>query len=200
MALALAVVGLGRAGRARVSALEGHPRARLAATVSRELGAVATTFESALDDPAIDGVILCTPNRQHAPAARAALERGKHVLVEFPLAETAREGAELFNCARRQQRVLHVEHIELLSPSQKYQRQRVRELGSLLGGGLVFTASDEGWIGDAEQAGSPGLRAVARLHRLLDLFGEAEVSEACVEPRSAGGYRLEVELGFRSGG
>ena len=200
MALALAVVGLGRAGRARVSALEGHPRARLAATVSRELGAVATTFEIALDDPAIDGVILCTPNRQHAPAARAALERGKHVLVEFPLAETAREGAELFNCARRQQRVLHVEHIELLSPSQKYQRQRVRELGGLLGGGLVFTASDEGWIGDAEQAGSPGLRAVARLHRLLDLFGEAEVSEARVEPRSAGGYRLEVELGFRSGG
>ena len=197
MALALAVVGLGRAGRARVSALESHPSARLAATIrhSRE-----PSFESVLEDPSIDGVILCTPNRQHAPSARAALERGKHVLVEFPLAETAAEGAELFACARRHERVLHVEHIELLSPSQKHQRERVRELGGLLGGGLVFTASDEGWIGDAERAGSAALRAVARLHRLLDLFGEAEVREAALEPRDPGGYRLEVGLAFRRGG
>ncbi len=200
MALALAVVGLGRAGRARVSALESHPSARLAAVVSRELGPAEATFEIVLEDPNIDGVILCTPNRQHAPAARAALERGKHVLVEFPLAETAAEGAELFACARRHERVLHVEHIELLSPSQKHQRQRVRELGGLLGGGLVFTASDEGWIGDAERAGSAALRAVARLHRLLDLFGEAEVREAALKPRGLGGYRLEVGLAFRRGG
>lgn len=200
MALALAVVGLGRAGRARVSALEGHPRARLAATVSRELGPAEATFEIVLEDPNIDGVILCTPNRQHAPAVRAALERGKHVLVEFPLAETAAEGAELFACARRHERVLHVEHIELLSPSQKHQRERVRELGGLLGGGLVFTAPDEGWIGDAERAGSAALRAVARLHRLVDLFGEAQVREARVEPLGRGGYRLELGLTFRRGG
>ncbi|MCZ6823442.1 MAG: Gfo/Idh/MocA family oxidoreductase [Deltaproteobacteria bacterium] len=200
MALALAVVGLGRAGRARVSALEGHPRARLAATVSRELGPAEATFEIVLEDPNIDGVILCTPNRQHAPAVRAALERGKHVLVEFPLAETAAEGAELFACARRHERVLHVEHIELLSPSQKHQRERVRELGGLLGGGLVFTAPDEGWIGDAERAGSAALRAVARLHRLVDLFGEAQVREARVEPLGRGGYRLELGLAFRRGG
>lgn len=200
MALALAVVGLGRAGRARVSALEGHPRARLAATVSRELGPAEATFEIVLEDPNIDGVILCTPNRQHAPAVRAALERGKHVLVEFPLAETAAEGAELFVCARRHERVLHVEHIELLSPSQKHQRERVRELGGLLGGGLVFTAPDEGWIGDAERAGSAALRAVARLHRLVDLFGEAQVREARVEPLGRGGYRLELGLAFRRGG
>ncbi|MCZ6715375.1 MAG: Gfo/Idh/MocA family oxidoreductase [Deltaproteobacteria bacterium] len=200
MALALAVVGLGRAGRARVSALEGHPRARLAATVSRELGPAEATFEIVLEDPNIDGVILCTPNRQHAPAVRAALERGTHVLVEFPLAETAAEGAELFACARRHERVLHVEHIELLSPSQKHQRERVRELGGLLGGGLVFTAPDEGWIGDAERAGSAALRAVARLHRLVDLFGEAQVREARVEPLGRGGYRLELGLAFRRGG
>jgi len=200
VALALAVVGLGRAGRARVSALEGHPRARLAATVSRELGPAEATFEIVLEDPNIDGVILCTPNRQHAPAVRAALERGKHVLVEFPLAETAAEGAELFACARRHERVLHVEHIELLSPSQKHQRERVRELGGLLGGGLVFTAPDEGWIGDAERAGSAALRAVARLHRLVDLFGEAQVREARVEPLGRGGYRLELGLAFRRGG
>ncbi len=200
MALALAVVGLGRAGRARVSALESHPSARLAAVVSRELGPAEATFEIVLEDPNIDGVILCTPNRLHAPAARAALERGKHVLVEFPLAETAAEGAELFACARRHERVLHVEHIELLSPSQKHQRERVRELGGLLGGGLVFTAPDEGWIGDAERAGSAALRAVARLHRLVDLFGEAEVREARLEVRGAGGIRLEVELAFRGGG
>ncbi len=194
--LALAVVGLGRAGRARVRALEDHPRARLAAVIRRE----PPSFAHVLDDPAVDGVILCTPNRLHASAARAALERGKHVLVEFPLAETASEGAELFASARQNQRVLHVEHIELLSPSQIHQRAQLKKLGRLLGGGLVFTASDEGWIGDAELARSAALRAVARLHRLVDLFGEAEVREARLEVRGAGGIRLEVELAFRGGG
>jgi len=193
----LAVVGAGRAGRARVRALEESAEARLAALVSRGDPA-SPSFASVLADPSVAGVILCTPNLLHAAQARAALEARKHVLVEYPLAPGPDEARELFARARGARLVLHEEHIELLSPSQQWLRARARELGAPRRGSVRFSGSSEGWIGDASLAGSPALGALARLHRLIDLFGEAEIRAARLE-RGAG-TRLEVELGFAGGG
>ena len=193
--LNVAVVGLGRAGRARVAALEAHPRARLAAVVRRSPGPGEPSFVDILEDPAVDAAILCTPNLAHAPAARALLEAGKHVAVEFPLAATAEEGRAILTLAERAGRIAHVEHIELLSPSQRLQRERAAGLGAPRGGQLHFTAAAGGWISAVAEAGSPALRAVARLHRLVDLFGEAELQGARLEGADPS-YRLEVELSF----
>src|SRR5436305_1194550 len=44
--------------------------------------------EDLIADPEIDVVDVCTPNNYHAPLAIAALEAGKHVLCEKPLAPT----------------------------------------------------------------------------------------------------------------
>ncbi|MEX2208907.1 MAG: Gfo/Idh/MocA family oxidoreductase [Myxococcota bacterium] len=195
--LPLAVVGAGRAGRARVRALGESPRARLAAVVSRgDPGG--PTFADVLADPAVAGVILCTPNLLHGSQARAALDARKHVLVEFPAAPGPSELRALLARAHGYGRVLHEEHIELLSPSQAWLREHARPLGRPRGGTLEFTGSDEGWIADPALAGTPALCALARLHRLVDLFGEAEVRGATLARRA--GYRLEVELGFASGG
>jgi biliverdin reductase len=153
-----------------------------------------------LGDPSIDAVAVCTPNLLHAAAARRALEAEKHVAVEYPLARSAEEARELFDLARRRRRVLHVEHIELLSPSQDEQRRRASELGRLVSGTVSFRAGGQGWILDPALAGSPGLRALARLHRLVDLFGEARVRSATLEDRGRRGYRLEVTLEFPAGG
>ncbi len=195
--LPLAVVGAGRAGRARVHALEASPNARLAALVSHA-DPQSRRFADVLADPDVAGVILCTPNLLHAPQARAALEAGKHVLVEFPAAPGPGEFRALLERANLTRLVLHEEHIELLSPSQIWLREQARTLGRPRGGALEFSGSAEGWIADPSFAGTSALCALARLHRLVDLFGEAEVRSAALA-RGAG-YRLEVELGFASGG
>jgi hypothetical protein len=192
----LVVVGGGRAGSARARALAEHPEARLWATVHRS---GEPTFEGALADDEVDGAIVCTPNLQHAAQVEAALEAGKHVLSEYPLAATAGTGRRLFELARSRGRVLHVGHIELLSESHRVQRARAAELGRPLGGEVEFSASSEGWIGDADTAGSPALRATARLHRLVDLYGPARVRAATLELGERS-YRLEVELEFEAGG
>ena len=194
--LGVAVVGPGRAGRARIAALDGHPGARLAAVVSR---ARPPSFGQVLADSAVDAVIVCTPNGLHAEQARAALEAGKHVAVEFPLACTPGQARELFEIAAARRLVLHVEHIELLSASQRLQRERARGLGRPLRGELRFTGSNAGWIGDLDLSGSPALHAVARLHRLLDLFGSAQVAQAELV-RQESGYELRAALRFAEGG
>lgn len=198
MALGVAVVGFGRAGAARVRALEASTRARLAAVVSRSRpGAV--SLAAALADPEVAAAIVCTPNLLHAGTTRAALAAGKHVAVEFPLAASAAEARAIFADAAARGRVLHEEHIELLSPSQLALRARVHELGPLRRGQVTFSGDSTGWIAEPELAGSAALGALARLHRLVDLFGEAEVRAARLE--SAGAQRrLEVELGFAAGG
>ena len=50
-------------------------------------------FDDMLADEAIDAIDVCTPNFLHAPMATAALEAGKHVLCERPLARSAEEAA-----------------------------------------------------------------------------------------------------------
>src|SRR5262245_51751567 len=136
MSLGVAVVGAGRAGAARIRALEGSPRAHLAAVVSRSRpGAV--SLPDALARADVAAAIVCTPNLLHAETARAALAAGKHVAVEFPLAASADEARALFDAAERRSLVLHEEHIELLSPSQLALRARARALGAPRGGAVT---------------------------------------------------------------
>ncbi len=59
-------------------------------------------FADVLADPKIDAIHICTPNAQHFPMAKAALEAGKHVLCEKPLATNVEEGEELAALAHRQ--------------------------------------------------------------------------------------------------
>jgi len=189
----VAVIGPGRAGRARMRALEASPRARLAAVVGR-----GDPLAPVLADPGIEAVIVCTPNALHAAATHSALAAGKHVAVEFPLAATADEARVLFRAAAGASLVLHEEHIELLSPSQAALRARAREVGRPRSGRVRFSGDSWGWIGDPALAGSAPLCALARLHRLVDLFGSAEVRRARVDDGAL--RRLEVELGFAGDG
>lgn len=63
-----------------------------------------------LADPTLDAVAIATPARTHLEIGRAALERGKHVLVEKPLAMSSDHARQLITLAGQKQRVLMVGH------------------------------------------------------------------------------------------
>lgn len=58
------------------------------------------------DDPAVDAVLVATPNHWHAPASILACDAGKHVYVEKPCSHNIREGRLLVEAARRNNRVV----------------------------------------------------------------------------------------------
>jgi predicted dehydrogenase len=74
-------------------------------------------FEEALADPDVEAVAIATPPHTHYSLVRQALEAGKQVLVEKPLARTAGEAAELVALSEEVERVLLPGHTFLYSPS-----------------------------------------------------------------------------------
>ena len=74
-------------------------------------------FAGVLAAPDIQGVVLATPAATHYAMARRAIEAGKDVLVEKPLALTVPEGEALVELAARNSRVLMVGHILRYHPA-----------------------------------------------------------------------------------
>jgi predicted dehydrogenase len=65
-------------------------------------------YQELIADPDVEAVTVAVPNILHVPVALAALEAGKHVMVEKPLAPTAAEGQKIIEAACRANRVLGV--------------------------------------------------------------------------------------------
>ena len=94
---------------------------------------VSRSFETVLDDSDINAVVVATPISTHYRLARAALEAGKHVLVEKPLATSSAECAELIATAEKRNRVLMVGHTFEYHPAVSFMRDMIRrgEMGEL---------------------------------------------------------------------
>jgi predicted dehydrogenase len=105
------VRNFGEAPGARVAAVSDLRGERLAQVRDR-YPAVRTTGDhrELLADPAIDAVVVATPVATHYRLAMEAIEAGKHVLVEKPLAPARAEALALVEAARRRGVVLMVDH------------------------------------------------------------------------------------------
>ncbi len=57
-------------------------------------------YESLIGNSEVDAVHITTPNRHHFPMAMAALESGKHVLYEKPLASHLTDKSAQFSCQK----------------------------------------------------------------------------------------------------
>jgi predicted dehydrogenase len=86
--------------------------------VTRRYPAVRSTvsYEDVLADPSVDAVAVATPVSTHFPLAAAALQAGKHVFVEKPLAASSTQAAELLRLAAERALVLMPGHTFLYSP------------------------------------------------------------------------------------
>ena len=67
-----------------------------------------TDYRKLLDIKDIDAVSICLPNFLHAPVTIEALDKGKHVLVEKPMAMNSKEAEEMVNKARHKKKLLAV--------------------------------------------------------------------------------------------
>ena len=99
----VALVGTGTWARRIAAAVVRTPSLRLVscfsrdaekrAAFARDVGCEpAASFEGAIDDPRVEGVLLVTPNAVHRDQAVACAERGRHVFVEKPIADTLADG------------------------------------------------------------------------------------------------------------
>lgn len=95
------IEGIRRLGNVEVSAVASSSDAR-ARKFGDEMGITRATgdYRTLLSDAEIDAVHICTPNALHFPMAKAALEAGKHVLCEKPLAISVEEGEQLVELAK----------------------------------------------------------------------------------------------------
>jgi predicted dehydrogenase len=89
-----------------------------------------TRIDDIFDDPGIDAIYLATPVSTHYALTRRALEGGKHVLVEKPLATTVDQANELAELADRRGLILMVGHTFVFSPP-------VRKVKELIDVGLL---------------------------------------------------------------
>lgn len=90
--------------------------------------------EDVLGDPSIDAVLVATPVATHYALARQALEAGKHVWVEKPMAGSTRQADELIERATWAKRVLQVDHTFVYTGAVRKIRELVAggELGDIL--------------------------------------------------------------------
>jgi len=102
---------------------------------------VGSDAADALADDDVEAVVVATPTVTHYEIVRAALERGKHVLVEKPITTDAARGEELCSLADQKKAVLMVGHVFLYNSAVQRVRQYLDdgELGRIYYVSMVRT-------------------------------------------------------------
>jgi scyllo-inositol 2-dehydrogenase (NADP+) len=118
--LSVGLIGYGMAGRTfHAPVIESVPGLRLKKVVERHGDEsrkrypwveVVGDWSALLKDEGIDLVVIATPNLTHFELARQSLMANKHVLVEKPFTTTSAQARELTDLARRQNRIISVNH------------------------------------------------------------------------------------------
>jgi predicted dehydrogenase len=75
-----------------------------------------TDFRRALDDPAVDALVIAAPDHWHTPAAMLAMQAGKHVYLEKPCSHNAREGELIVEAQRKYDRVVQMGNQQRSAP------------------------------------------------------------------------------------
>jgi len=182
------VVGTGFIGPAHIEALRRLPNVEVAALceVTEELAKEKAgvlgieryyTFENLLKQSDITSVHICTPNFLHYSQSKAALQAGKHVICEKPLAKNLEEAEELVSIAS-QTGLVNAVHFNLRYYPLIRQMKTMREKGELgdiysfIGSYLqdwLFYNTDYNWRLEPDKSGAS--RAIADIgSHLMDVL------------------------------
>ncbi len=145
MTINIALVGLGYWGpniARNLAILEGaslhtlcDARPERLARLRRQYPEAQTTgdFEAVIADDDIHAIVLATPVDSHYELAKAALDAGKHVMIEKPLARTSAECRDLVERAKRNQLTLTVGHVFLFNAAVRRMKEYIDsgELGEV---------------------------------------------------------------------
>jgi len=143
--LRVAVVGLGYWGPNLVRVLHEIPEVEVVYACDLEperlkkIGdrypavSLTTDYDQILADDSVDAVLIATKVSTHHPLAKSALETGKHVFVEKPMAASSEQALELIELAERRELTLMPGHTFLYSPPVNKCRELIQsgELGEI---------------------------------------------------------------------
>jgi predicted dehydrogenase len=92
-----------------------------------------TQLSDILNDATTTAVVIVTPPVTHYALATRCLKHGKHVLVEKPLTQTVAEARKLIALAKKQKKILMVDHTFIYTPAVRYMYKLIRSgaLGTL---------------------------------------------------------------------
>ena len=109
--------------------------------ISETFGGTAfDSIEDLLADPSIDAVSVCTANHTHAAITIQALQAGKHVLCEKPMATTLEDCQGMVDAANKAGKVLVIGQNQRLTKTHKKARELIRngEIGQIIGFRTTF--------------------------------------------------------------
>lgn len=192
-------------GAAHVAALSAYPEAELAAVVSRDpktregdfsatggnlklekrqfdFSRVSkySTWQEIVADPNVDAISICLPTNFHAEVTLAALDAGKHVICEKPMALTMAECESMMAAAERSKRILMIGQVLRFWPEYMALRKfvtdgeygTVRQATFLRKAGLPEWSK---WLPDETQSGGAVMDLLVHdIDQILLLFGMPE--------------------------
>jgi predicted dehydrogenase len=201
--LRVGLIGLGEVGQHHLLGYASTDRARLVAVADLADGLTAAAaartgatryagYADLLDDPAVEAVDVSLPHDLHLAVALAALERGKHVLVEKPMGLTVAECDRMIDAAARADRVLAVSHNQVFFAPHEAAARMIRdgEVGraTMVRLRLGVGGRYPGWRRDPSKAGG-GLLYDAGVHRFYmarDLMGDPVAVTAMTDVAAPG--------------
>ena len=167
----VAVIGAGNIASMHLDAYKNNPRCEVVALCDIEPNILQakgdlygirkryTDYRTMLTEmPEIDAVSVCAWNSVHAPATIAALNAGKHVLCEKPMALNAEEGVQMQEAAVRNKKKLMIGFVRRFGNDYKIVRDFLDHgfLGELYYAKATYirrNGNPGGWFGDKSRSG-----------------------------------------------
>jgi len=127
-----------------------------------KIGKVYNDYKKMIMEAGLDAVSVCLPNYLHAPASIFALNNGKHVLVEKPMAMSVKEMKSMITASKKAKKILMVEQPHRFDPAHEALKDVVDKgiLGDIVSvraklghSGPEFWSDDSPWFFDIKKSG-----------------------------------------------